>query len=99
MDTVDITPTPEACRQIARLFRQQKAQAEALAARAAQALTDLDGCDDADLAPWGRAFLTAAFEALYEDEGARIRHMAEALDALGPYAHADDSEEDHEDAH
>ncbi len=95
MDTVDITPTPEACRQIARLFRQQKD----LAARAAQALTDLDGCDAADLAPWGRAFLTAAFEALYEDEGARIRHMDEALDALGPYVHAGDSEEDHEDAH
>ncbi len=99
MDRIDITPTPEACRQIARLFRTQQADAEALAARAARALDDLDGRADADLAPWDRALLAAAFEALYEDEGARIRHMAEALDALGPYAHVDDSEEDHEDAH
>jgi hypothetical protein len=98
MDRIDITPTPEACRQIARLFRAQQADAEALAARAARALDDLDGRADADLAPWDRALLAAAFEALYEDEGARIRHMAEALDALGPYAHADDSEEDPEDA-
>ncbi len=37
MNTVDITPTPEACRQIARLFTAQKADAEALAARAARA--------------------------------------------------------------
>ncbi len=64
MDTVDITPTPEACRQIARLFRAQRADAEALAARALDALDALDGtaddsldaldgtADDA-LAPWG----------------------------------------------
>ncbi len=36
MDRIDITPTPEACRQIARLFRAQQADAEALAARAAR---------------------------------------------------------------
>ena len=71
MDRIDITPTPEACRQIARLFRTQQADAEALAARAARALDDLDGRADADLAPWDRALLAAAFEALYEDEGAQ----------------------------
>ncbi len=89
MDTVDITPTPTACRQIARLFTAQKADAAALAARAAQAVDDLDGRDDADLAPWGRALLTAAFEALHDAETARVRHMDEGLEALGPYADAD----------
>ncbi len=63
MDTVDITPTPEACRQIARLFTAQRADAEALAARAACALDALDATDDDALAPWGRALLTAAFTA------------------------------------
>ena len=53
MDTVDITPTPEACRQIARLFRAQRADAEALAARALDALDALDGTADDALAPWG----------------------------------------------
>ncbi len=90
MQTVDITPKPEACRQIARLFRAQKADAEALAARAAQAVDALDGRDDADLAPWGRALLTAAFAALHDAETARVRHMDEGLEALGPYAEAND---------
>ena len=83
MDTVDITPTPEACHQIARLFRAQRADAEALAA---QALDRLDALDDDALAPWGRSLLAAAFEALYEDERARVHHMDEGLGALGPYA-------------
>jgi len=90
MQTVDITLTPEACRQIARLFAAQKADAEALAARAAQAVDDLDGRDDADLAPWGRALLAAAFAALHDAERARAQHMDEGLEALGPYAEADD---------
>jgi len=87
LDTVDITPTPEACRQIARLFRAQRADVEALAARAAQAL---DALDDDALALWGRSLLAAAFEALYEDERARVRHMDEGLGALSP--DADDGE-------
>ncbi len=86
MDKVDITPTPEACRQIARVFRAQRADAEALAARAAQALDTLDTLDDDTLAPWDRNILAAAFEALYEDEHTRVRHMDEGLGALGPYA-------------
>ena len=90
MDTVDITSTPEACLQIARLFRAQRADAEALAARDAQALDSLDTLDDDALAPWGRSLLAAAFEALYEDERARVHHMDEGLGALGPYA--DDGE-------
>ncbi len=90
MDTVDITPTPEACHQIARLFRAQRADAEALAARAAQALDSLDALDADALAPWGRSLLAAAFEALYEDERARVHHMDEGLGALGP--DADDGE-------
>jgi len=92
MDTVDITPTPEACRQIARLFRAQKANAEALASRAACALEALDGTNDDALAPWGRALLAAAFAALHDAESARVRHMDEGLDALGPYADAADGE-------
>ena len=91
MDRIDITPTPEACRQIARLFAAHKADAEALAARAARALDDLDGRADADLAPWDRALLAAAFVALYEAAGARVLTMREGLEALGPYA-ADDGE-------
>ncbi len=83
MDTVDITLTPEACRQIARLFRARQADAEALAARAAYAL---DNLDNDTLAPWGRALLVAAFEALYEAEGARALKMREGVEALGPYA-------------
>jgi len=90
MDIIDITPTPEACRQIARLFRAQRADAEALAARAALALDRLDTLDDDALVPWGRDLLAAAFEALYEDERARVHHMDEGLGALGPYA--DDGE-------
>ncbi len=92
MDTIDITPTPEACRQIARLFRARQADAEALAARAAQALADLDATDDDALAPWDRALLAAAFATLSEVEGARVLTMREGVEALGPYADADDGE-------
>jgi len=90
MDIVDITPTPAACRQIARLFRAQRADAEALAARAAQALDATDATDGDALTPWGRALLAAAFAALHDAERARVRHMDEGLEALGPYAAADD---------
>jgi len=92
MQTVDITPTPAACRQIARLFTAHKADAEALAARAALALDALDALDATDdaLAPWGRALLAASFEALHDAERARAQHMDEGLEALGPYADADD---------
>jgi len=89
MQTVDITPTPAACRQIARLFTAHKADAEALAARVALALDALDATDDA-LAPWGRALLAASFEALHDAERACAQHMDEGLEALGPYAEADD---------
>jgi len=93
MATVDITPTPEACRQIARLFRARQADAEALAARAVQALDALDATDDDDtLASWDRALLAAAFAALSEAEGARVLTMWEGLEALGPYADTDDGE-------
>ncbi len=92
MDKVDITPTPAACRQIARLFRAQKADAEALAARAAQALDTLDATDDDALTPWGHALLAAAFEALHDAERARVRHMDEGLEALGSAAAADNGE-------
>ena len=95
MDYIDITPTPEACRQIARLFRAQQADAEALAARAARALDDLDGRAAADLGPWDRALLAAAFAALYEAEGTRVLTLREGLEALGPYA---DNGEDSDDA-
>ncbi len=92
MDRIDITLTPEACRQIARLFLAQRADAEAQAARAARALDGLDATDDDALAPWGRALLAAAFAALYDAESARVRHMDEGVEALGPYADADDRE-------
>ena len=92
MDSVDITPTPAACRQIARLFRAQKADAEALAARAAQALATLDATNDDALTPWDRVLLAAAFEALHDAARARVRHMDEGLEALGPYAAADNGE-------
>ncbi len=97
MHTVDITPTPEACRQIARLFAAHKADAEALAARAAQAIDDLDATDADDLAPWGRDLLAAAFEALHDTERARVRHMDEGLEALGPDADADADDDDDDD--
>ncbi len=74
MDSVDITPTPAVCRQIARLFRAQKADAAALASRAARALDALDAIDDDALAPWGRALLAAAFAALHAAERARPPH-------------------------
>ncbi len=92
MGSVDITPTPEACCQIARLFTARKADAEAQAARAARALDDLDATDDDALAPWGRALLAAAFAALSEAEGTRALTMREGVEALGPYADADDGE-------
>ncbi len=86
MQTVDITPTPAACRQIARLFRAQQAHSEALIARASRALDALDGLDDREIGPWDRVLLAAAFEALHDAERARVRHMDEGLEALGPYA-------------
>ncbi len=70
MDTVDITPTSAACRQIARLFRAQQVQSEALIERAARALDALDGLDDREIGPWDRALLAAAFAALVQDKGA-----------------------------
>jgi len=88
MDTVDITPTPEACHQIARLFRALKADAEALATRAAHALDALDATDDDILALWGRALLRGAARR----RRARVRHMDDGLEALGPYADATDGE-------
>jgi len=98
MNTVDITPTPAACRQIARLFRTQKADAEALAVRAGHALDALDATDDDALAPWGRDFLAAAFAALHDAEQARAHKMDEGLEALGPYADASDDGEGSDDA-
>ncbi len=74
MDTVDITPTPEACHQIARLFRALKADAEALATRAEHALDALDATDDDILALWGRALLATAFAALHDAARARPAH-------------------------
>ncbi len=86
MQTVDITPTPAACRQIARLFRAQQVHSEALIARAARALDALDGLDDSAIGPWDRALLAAAFDALGEGEGARVARLRDGLAALGPYA-------------
>ncbi len=93
MQTVDITPTPAACRQIARLFRAQQVHSEVLIERAARALDALDGLDDSEIGPWDRALLAAAFEAVSEGEGARVARLRDGLDALGPYATV---EEDHE---
>ncbi len=100
MDTVNITPTPEACHQIARLFRALKADAEALATRAEHALDALDATDDDILALWGRALLRgAARRRRARASGtwtttprARVRHMDDGLEALGPYADATDGE-------
>jgi len=38
--------------------------------------------------PWppGAALLAAAFAALHDAERARVRHMNEGLEAVGPYA-------------
>jgi hypothetical protein len=94
MDTVDITPTPEACRQIAHLFRAQQTHSEEMAARARDAL---DGLDDGEIGPWDRALLAAAFAALGDGERARVTHMREGLDALGPYA-TENGQEDLRDA-
>ncbi len=92
MDTVDITPTPEACQQIARLFAAQKRTSAQLASLAAQALALVEGRTDAALEPWGRDLLTAAFAALHDAERARVRHMDDGLEALGLAAEADDGE-------
>ncbi len=81
MDEIDITVTPAERRAIARLFRAQQAQAAEVARHAAHALRALDARDD-DPAPWGRTLLIAAFEALYEAESTRVRHMQEGLDAF-----------------
>ena len=77
MDRIDITPTPEACRQIAQLFLAQRADAEALAAHAARALDDLDTTGDDALAPWGRGLRgwVGQFRRRDRDEtGRRITH-------------------------
>ncbi len=95
MDTVDITPTPEACRQIARIFRARKTQSEEMVERASRALAALDGLDDEEIGPWDRALLGAAFEALGESERSRAHHMREGLDALGPYAEEDPDDAPH----
>jgi hypothetical protein len=97
MQTVDTTPTPEAYRQIARLFRAQQAQSLEMIERASRALDALEGLDDSEIGPWDRALLAAAFEALGEGERARVCHIRDGLDALGPDADADeDHDEDHE---
>jgi len=92
MQTIDITPTPAACRQIARLFRAQQAHSEETIERASRALDVLEGLDDSAIGPWDRLLLAAAFEALGEGERARVCHMRAGLNALGPDANAD---EDH----
>ncbi len=97
MQEVDIKHAPEAYRQLARLFRARKAHSEDLARRAVQALDYLDEHPDGHLVPWGRALLTAAFEALAAIGEARAAHMQEGLDALGPAAN-EDREEDSDDA-
>jgi len=101
MQTIDITPTPAACRQIARLFRAQQAQSVEMIERASRALDTLEGLDDSAIGPWDRALLIAAFEALGEGERARACRMQDGLDALGPAAAADaatDTEEAPSDA-
>jgi len=100
MDTIDITPTPEACCQIARLFRAQQARSEEMAACAERARDALDDRADDEISPWDRVLLAAAFEALGDGERARVTHMREGLDALGPYADAtdEDGEEEPNDA-
>jgi len=91
MDTVDITPTPEACCQIARLFRAQKADAKALASCAARALDALDATDDAALAP-GAVPSSPPPSRRCTTPSARVRHMDEGLEAIAPYANATDRE-------
>jgi len=97
MRTIDITPTPTACRQIARLFRAQQARSEDMIERASRALDALEERGDDEIGPWDRALLAAAFEALGEGEGARVVSMRDGLAALGPNANTTTSREDHED--
>ncbi len=92
MQTVDITPTPAACRQIARLFRAQQARSEDMIERATRALDALEELGDDEIGPWDRALLAAAFDALGEGEGARVLTLREGVEALGPYTDAADGE-------
>jgi len=96
VDMIDIITTPEACCQIARLLHAQQAHVEEMAERAERALDTLDGLDDDEIGPWDRALLAAAFEALGDGERARVAHMRDGLDALGPYADTADEDEDAE---
>ncbi len=89
MQTVDITPTPMACRQIARLFRAQHALSEGMVEWASRSLDVLEGLDDDEIGPWDRALLAAAFEALGAGERSRACRMRDGLAALGPAADAD----------
>jgi len=84
MDTIDITPTPAVCRQIARLFRAQQARSEDMIERASRALDALEELGDDEIGPWGRALLAAAFETLGEGENACVARLRDGLDALGP---------------
>lgn len=84
--SIDIIPTPAERRAISRLFRAQQAHAAELVQQAEQALSDLDmrlEGDDDDTAPWSRALLVVAFEALYETESTRVRNLQESLDTFG----------------
>jgi len=96
MQTFDITPTPAACRQIARLFRAQQARSEDMIGRASRALDALEELGDDEIGPWDRALLAAAFAALGEGEAARVARMRDGLDALGPDADTATSTEEHE---
>ncbi len=99
MRTVDITPTPAACRQIARLFRAQQARSEDMIERASRALDALEGLGDDEIGPWDRALLAAAFDSLGESERARVVSMQDGLAALGAAALGPAAaEEDHEEA-
>jgi len=82
MDSIDITPTRAACHS----DRPPVPRAASGGGGAGRAVDALDGRTDADLAPWDRALLAAAFAALYDAEGTRVLTMREGLEALGPYA-------------
>lgn len=96
MHTVDITLTPAACREIARVFAAQCAQSEVMIEQASRALDALDGLDDNEIGPWDHALLVAAFNALGDSERVRVAHMKEGLDALGPDTADDEDKEDHD---